>query len=127
MFGFGSIGGGEILAILVLALLLFGPRRIPEIGRSVGKALAQFRRASHEFRSGLEREVEMERLKEAGDTMRSLRDQVRSVPRDVVSAAVGDRPPESSPTEGADPPSEPEGTSSGDAPRRDEEREGSRT
>jgi sec-independent protein translocase protein TatA len=68
---FGSIGGPEILLIFVLALLLFGPRKLPEIGRALGKTVAEFRKATAEFRSTLEREVEMEKLKETGGVLRS--------------------------------------------------------
>jgi Tat protein translocase TatB subunit len=68
---FGSIGGPEILLIFVLALLFFGPRKLPEIGRALGKTVAEFRKATAEFRSTLEREVEMEKLKETGGALRS--------------------------------------------------------
>ena len=86
MFGFGSIGGGELLLILVIALLLFGPRRIPEIGRTIGKTLTQLRRATQEFRTGIEREVEVERLREAGDAMRSIRTEVGSIANDAIGS-----------------------------------------
>ena len=86
MFGFGSIGGGELLFILVLALLLFGPRRIPEIGRTIGKTLTQLRRATQEFRTGIEREVEVEKLREAGDAKRSIRAEVGSVTKDALGS-----------------------------------------
>jgi TatA/E family protein of Tat protein translocase len=49
----GSIGAGEILLLAMLALLLFGPKRLPDVGRQVGRALAEIRRVSREF----EREV----------------------------------------------------------------------
>ncbi len=68
---FGSIGGPEILLIFILALLLFGPRKLPEIGRALGKTVAEFRKATAEFRSTLEREVEMEKLKETGGALKS--------------------------------------------------------
>ena len=68
---FGSIGGPEILLIFVLALLLFGPRKLPEIGRALGKTVAEFRKATAEFKTTLEREVEMERLKETGGALKS--------------------------------------------------------
>jgi TatA/E family protein of Tat protein translocase len=68
---FGSIGGPEILLIFVLALLLFGPRKLPEIGRALGKTVAEFRKATAEFRGTLEREVEMEKLKETGGALKS--------------------------------------------------------
>jgi Tat protein translocase TatB subunit len=60
---FGSIGGPEVILLFVVALLLFGPRRLPEIGRTLGKALAEFRRATSEFKMNLEREVQIEEIK----------------------------------------------------------------
>jgi Tat protein translocase TatB subunit len=60
---FGSLGGSEVLLILALALLLFGPRRLPEIGRQIGRTLSQFRRAANDFAMDLEREVRTEELK----------------------------------------------------------------
>jgi sec-independent protein translocase protein TatA len=46
-----SLGFGEILVILVIALIVFGPRRLPEMGRSIGRSLREFRRATSEIRS----------------------------------------------------------------------------
>lgn len=54
----GSIGTPEILLILVIALLLFGPRKLPELGKSLGKTLREFKRASTELQETLEREVD---------------------------------------------------------------------
>jgi len=62
---FGSIGGPEVILLFIAALLLFGPRRLPEIGRTLGKTVADFRRATNEFRMNLEREVRMDQLKDA--------------------------------------------------------------
>ncbi|HKQ61112.1 MAG TPA: twin-arginine translocase TatA/TatE family subunit [Candidatus Polarisedimenticolaceae bacterium] len=56
----GSLGGPEIILILVLALLLLGPRKLPEVGRTLAKALSEFRKATYEFRANLEREVDLE-------------------------------------------------------------------
>jgi len=56
----GSLGFTEIAFILVLALLLFGPKRLPEIGRTLGKGMAEFRRASNELRRTLESEVALD-------------------------------------------------------------------
>ena len=58
---FGSLGGAEILLILVLALLLFGPRKLPDVGRMVGRAVGEFRRASLDLKTSLEQEVDAER------------------------------------------------------------------
>ncbi len=54
---FGSIGGPELLLILVIALLVFGPKRIPELSRTIGRGVAEFRRATNDFKATLEREV----------------------------------------------------------------------
>jgi TatA/E family protein of Tat protein translocase len=57
----GSLGMPEILIILVIALIVFGPRKLPELGKTLGKSLAQFRRASEDFKRQWEDEVVMER------------------------------------------------------------------
>ena len=56
----GSIGMPELLIIFVIALLIFGPRRLPELGRSLGRTMAEFRRATNELSSTLDREIEAE-------------------------------------------------------------------
>lgn len=48
---FLGMGPGELLVILVLALIIFGPRRLPEIGRSLGKSIREFRDASQQITS----------------------------------------------------------------------------
>jgi TatA/E family protein of Tat protein translocase len=60
---FGSLGLPELLLILGVALIVFGPRRLPEIGRTIGKALGEFKKASEDLKSTIEREVAMEELK----------------------------------------------------------------
>jgi sec-independent protein translocase protein TatA len=60
----GPIGMPEMLVILVIALVVFGPRKLPELGRSLGKSLNEFKRASNELRSTLEDEVRTEEQKE---------------------------------------------------------------
>ena len=60
---FGSLGGSEIFLILVIGLIVFGPRKLPEIGKSVGKMLAEFRKASADFKQTIENEVEAEKIK----------------------------------------------------------------
>jgi TatA/E family protein of Tat protein translocase len=57
---FGSIGMPELIIIFVIALIIFGPRKLPELGRSLGKSLAEFKRASNELRSTLEEEIRIE-------------------------------------------------------------------
>lgn len=50
MFGIGPL---ELVVILVVALLVFGPKRVPELARTIGRGLAEFRRASHDLRQTL--------------------------------------------------------------------------
>jgi Tat protein translocase TatB subunit len=59
---FGPIGGTELLLILVIALIIFGPRKLPDIGKSMGRMMAEFRRASNEFKRTIEDEVEAEKI-----------------------------------------------------------------
>jgi TatA/E family protein of Tat protein translocase len=92
---FGSIGGGEVMLILVVALLLFGPRKIPEIGRTLGKTMAEFRKATRDFKLNLEREVDMEDLRNAGDELRSARNDMNTIARDAMTLSpVSSEPPE---------------------------------
>ena len=59
-FMFGSIGMPELIIILTLALIIFGPRKLPELGRSLGKSLGEFKRASNELRNTLDEEIRVE-------------------------------------------------------------------
>lgn len=57
---FGSLGFPEILLILVLALLVFGPKRLPEVGRTIGKGLSEFRRASADLKRTVNAELALD-------------------------------------------------------------------
>lgn len=59
----GPIGFPEMLVILVVALIIFGPRKLPELGRSLGKSINEFKRASNELKSTLDEEIRMEERK----------------------------------------------------------------
>ena len=61
---FGSIGMSELIIILVIALIIFGPRKLPELGRSLGKSIGEFKRASNELRSTIEDEIRVEETRD---------------------------------------------------------------
>src|SRR4030095_17111991 len=56
----GPIGFPEMLVIVVVALIIFGPRKLPELGRSLGRSINEFNRASNELRSTLDDEIRSE-------------------------------------------------------------------
>ena len=55
-----TLGSTELLFILVIALIFFGPRKLPQLAKSMGKGLAEFRKASDDFKRTWEREVALE-------------------------------------------------------------------
>ena len=61
---FGSIGMPELIIILVIALIIFGPRKLPELGKSLGRSLNEFKRASADLQNTLEQEIKLEEQKE---------------------------------------------------------------
>jgi sec-independent protein translocase protein TatA len=50
----------ELIVIFVIALMVFGPRKLPELGRSLGRSIAEFKRATNELQSSLEEEIRLE-------------------------------------------------------------------
>lgn len=61
---FGSIGFPELIIIFAVALLVFGPKKLPEVGRAIGKALREFRRTTDEIKGKLEEEIQADDFKE---------------------------------------------------------------
>jgi TatA/E family protein of Tat protein translocase len=68
---FGSIGMPELIIIFVVALIIFGPKKLPELGRSLGRSLNEFKRASNELKNTLEEEVRLEEQREQRATAES--------------------------------------------------------
>ena len=63
----GPVGFPELVVIFVVALIVFGPRKLPEIGKSLGKSLAEFKRASNELRRTLEEEIRFEEQRSSAE------------------------------------------------------------
>jgi sec-independent protein translocase protein TatA len=75
---FGSIGMPELLLIFVVALLVFGPKKLPEIGKSIGKGLSEFKKASEDLKKTIEHEM----------------DQVKAEPSSAPPQTVAQTPPQ---------------------------------
>jgi sec-independent protein translocase protein TatA len=76
---FGSLGVPEMMIIFVLALVLFGPKKLPEIGRTIGKAITEFKKASGDLKTTFERE------------MQTLEQETQSIKTDVVAGYEPDK------------------------------------
>jgi len=88
---FGSVSFNEILMILVLALLIFGPKRLPQIGRTIGRALGEFRRASSELKRTVE--VEMREVDESVSSRPSPAESLSTPLQTVERGAVAEPTP----------------------------------
>jgi sec-independent protein translocase protein TatA len=85
----GTVGVPEMMAIFLIALVLFGPKELPKLGRTLGKALTEFRRASSDLKSSFEREMQtLERETE------SVRDVTHSTVRDLAKHFEFNDPPD---------------------------------
>jgi TatA/E family protein of Tat protein translocase len=71
---FGPIGMPELIVIMVIALIIFGPRKLPELGRSLGRSLGEFRRASNELKQTLDEEIRLDEQR-AAETQRQAEQQ----------------------------------------------------
>ena len=91
---FGSLGMPELIVIFVIALIIFGPRKLPELGKSLGKSIAEFKRASNELKSTLEEEIRMEEQK-------TKQEEAAKAPQ-VSVPPVSDAPPAYDPAHKAD-------------------------
>jgi TatA/E family protein of Tat protein translocase len=98
---FGSIGMPELVIIFVIALIIFGPRKLPELGRSLGKSLSEFKRASNELKSTLEEEIRLDEQRANLEATRAA-SAAAAPPPAVVPAAPGEIVPPAPPSQQAD-------------------------
>ncbi len=76
-----NLGFAEMFFLVVLALLLFGPRRLPEIARQMGKFMAEFKKASNEFQGQIHEEIRKLELEEA-DPRKHIEPEIAKIPAD---------------------------------------------
>lgn len=85
---FGSIGPGELVLIFIIALLVFGPKKLPEIGRTVGKALREFKKASEDIKGRIEEEIEASEIKDIRKDIQAgvdgIKSEVKSFQDDLI-------------------------------------------
>ena len=86
---FGPLGLPEVLFILALALLIFGPRKLPEIGRTIGRGMAEFRKATTDLKRSLNVEMIEEEMRQS-DPRNILRDEPAGSPS--TSGAIDEKP-----------------------------------
>ena len=77
---FGSIGMPELILIFIVALLVFGPKKLPEIGKSLGKGLAEFKKASDELKKTIETEIEQGKTE-----LSAVKEHVSSIQNTLIS------------------------------------------
>jgi sec-independent protein translocase protein TatA len=87
-----GLGVPELIVIFVIALIVFGPKKLPELGKSLGKGLAEFKRASNELQRTLEEEVRLDDQKQrqsppAPPQIGASPESIRSDAKDAIDAA----------------------------------------
>jgi TatA/E family protein of Tat protein translocase len=84
----GSLGWQEIIIIFIIALIVFGPRKLPELGKTIGKGLAEFKKASNELKQTWEDEVRLDKEKEEmSQILKDTSVQASDILKDESSAA----------------------------------------
>lgn len=89
---FGPLGMPEIIMIFIVGLLLFGPRKMPQLGRSIGRALGEFRRASNEFKRTVEDEVAAEEIREVEKDLHEIKNVGNDVVKKTIESATSEPP-----------------------------------
>lgn len=89
---FGTLGGPELILIFIVGLVVFGPRKLPEIGKTIGKMIGEFKRASQDFQRTVEDEVETEKIRKEISSAEYVSPEAASAPAPLIREAEGSVP-----------------------------------
>ena len=79
---FGNIGLPEMMLIMAIALLVFGPKKLPEVGRSIGKAMREFKKSTEEIKDRFEEQIR-------ADEFKSIQDDIKDIKKDITQDEEG--------------------------------------
>lgn len=101
---FGPIGMPELILIFLVALLVFGPRKLPELGKSLGRGLAEFKRASDDLKRTIEDEIEQgkHQVSAVRDEVSSVKEGLGELRNTVAASAMASPPPTAAAPSGED-------------------------
>jgi sec-independent protein translocase protein TatA len=87
MFGLGI---PELILIFVIALIVFGPKKLPELGKSIGRAMAEFKKASEEFQESVREEMkEVEKTANVKEEMKKIEQDIGQLDQPAKTDAAG--------------------------------------
>src|SRR5713226_4092572 len=87
----GNVGLPELIIIFTIALIVFGPRKLPELGKSLGKSIAEFKKASNELKNTLDEEIRSEERKTSEQQRISVSHGARALPQRHARRRRGSR------------------------------------
>ena len=89
MFGLGI---PELIVIFVIALVVFGPKKLPDLGKSIGRAMAEFKKASEEFQESVREEMkEVEKTADVKEEMKKIEQQIGQLDQPAKTAATDEQ------------------------------------
>jgi len=86
---FGSLGMPELIVIMVIALLVFGPKKLPEVGRSIGKALREFKKTTEDIKGKFEEQINAEEFKDIKNDVKDIQDGFKDIKKDLTEDGEG--------------------------------------
>ncbi|RPJ12197.1 MAG: twin-arginine translocase TatA/TatE family subunit [Desulfobacteraceae bacterium] len=87
----GSLGMQEIVIIFIIALIIFGPRKLPELGKTIGKGLSEFKKASNELKQTWEDEVSLDKEKASmNEIIKDVKEEASLLTTEIPEIKIAD-------------------------------------